>query len=49
MAKMDAKREVCALVNIDQHETIKLSLIPGDIYWQVQNLHVYEKHFNLVE
>jgi len=21
----------------------------GDIHWQVQNLHVYEKHFNLVE
>jgi thymidylate synthase len=21
---------------------------PGDIYWQVQNLHVYEKHFHLV-
>ena len=20
----------------------------GDIYWQVQNLHVYEQHFNLV-
>jgi thymidylate synthase len=22
---------------------------PGDIFWQVQNLHVYEKHFNLVK
>lgn len=22
---------------------------PGDIYWQVQNLHVYEKHFHLVD
>ena len=21
----------------------------GDIYWQVQNLHVYERHFNLVK
>ena len=21
----------------------------GDIYWQVQNLHVYEQHFNLVK
>ena len=23
-------------------------IIPGDIHWQVQNLHVYEKHFDLV-
>ena len=22
---------------------------PGNIYWQVQNLHVYEKHFHLVD
>jgi len=22
---------------------------PGNIYWQVQNLHVYERHFHLVE
>lgn len=22
---------------------------PGDIYWQCQNLHVYEKHFHLVD
>jgi len=21
----------------------------GDIFWQVQNLHVYEKHFDLVK
>ena len=25
-----------------------LALQPGDIHWQVQNLHVYEKHFHLV-
>ena len=24
-------------------------LEPGNIYWQVQNLHVYEKHFDLVK
>ena len=23
--------------------------IEGDIVWQVQNLHVYERHFNLVK
>jgi len=25
------------------------SLESGDIYWQVQNLHVYERHFHLVK
>ena len=25
-----------------------LKVFPGDIVWQVQNLHVYERHFNLV-
>jgi thymidylate synthase len=25
-----------------------LSVETGDIHWQVQNLHVYEKHFDLV-
>lgn len=25
------------------------SIEPGDIFWQVQNLHVYEKHFDLVK
>lgn len=26
-----------------------LKVIPGDIVWQVQNLHVYERHFHLVK
>jgi len=26
-----------------------LNIKPGLIYWQVQNLHVYERHFNLVK
>ena len=25
-----------------------LKIFPGEIVWQVQNLHVYERHFNLV-
>jgi len=29
----------------DTYEEIK----PGDIIWQVQNLHVYERHFHLVK
>lgn len=24
-------------------------IYPGEIYWQVQNLHVYEKHFDLIK
>ncbi len=28
---------------------LNLNLEPGNIYWQVQNLHVYERHFHLVK
>jgi len=27
----------------------KINVQAGDIYWQVQNLHVYERHFDLVK
>ena len=40
------QKEVCDLINIDNSERL---VKPGDIHWQVQNLHVYEKHFGLVE
>jgi len=40
------QKEVCDLVNLQNDESL---VKPGDIYWQVQNLHVYEKHFGLVE
>tara|TARA_R100001369_G_scaffold82491_1_gene114138 strand:- start:99 stop:587 length:489 start_codon:yes stop_codon:yes gene_type:complete len=40
------QNEVCALVNMTRSEN---RIMPGDIHWQVQNLHVYEKHFGLVE
>ncbi len=33
---------------INLHEDHPDELSTGDIHWQVQNLHVYEKHFNLV-
>ena len=26
-----------------------LKVFPGEIVWQVQNLHVYERHFDLVQ
>jgi len=28
--------------------SIGKNIEPGNITWQVQNLHVYERHFNLV-
>jgi thymidylate synthase len=27
----------------------ELQVDDGEIYWQVQNLHVYERHFHLVK
>ena len=39
------QKEVCDLINVQNDKTL---VKPGDIYWQVQNLQVYEKHFNLV-
>jgi thymidylate synthase len=27
----------------------ELGVDDGEIYWQVQNLHVYERHFDLVK
>jgi thymidylate synthase len=33
----------------DLSELTDENIIPGKIIWQVQNLHVYEKHFNLVK
>ncbi len=33
----------------DYDELREKELSPGNIYWQVQNLHVYERHFGLVK
>ena len=33
---------LCALAD-------ELGVNDGDMYWQVQNLHVYERHFDLVK
>ena len=32
-----------------RHLANDLSIDPGDIHWQVQNLHVYERHFDMVK
>ncbi len=43
------QREVMKLI-VDRYldQNIFSDLEVGDLYWQVQNLHVYERHFNLV-
>lgn len=42
-------REVCEAVNYSDSLMFEDDYKPGDIIWQVQNLHVYERHFNLVK
>jgi thymidylate synthase len=37
------------LYNIDDENMFEDDIMPGVIYWQVQNLHVYERHFDLVK
>jgi thymidylate synthase len=32
-----------------RHLANDLSIDVGDIHWQVQNLHVYERHFGMVK
>jgi len=31
------------------HDPDRVTVVPGTINWQVQNLHVYERHFDLVK
>lgn len=40
-------RKLCDDIN-RQTETIDDVITPSTIYWQVQNLHVYERHFDLI-
>jgi thymidylate synthase len=35
-------------LHVLQHMAEDLGYEVGDIHWQVQNLHVYERHFDLV-
>ena len=41
--------EVCEAVNYSVDRLFEDNLEPGDIIWQVKNLHVYERHFHLVK
>ena len=42
-------REVCEAVNSSSENMFEDDIKPGNIIWQVQNLHVYERHFHLVK
>ena len=42
-------RELCEAVNHSSENMFEDDIKPGNIIWQVQNLHVYERHFHLVK
>ena len=42
-------RELCEAVNQSSENMFEDDIKPGNIIWQVQNLHVYERHFHLVK
>lgn len=42
-------REICESINYSADQIYEGGITPGDIIWQVQNLHVYERHFHLVK
>ena len=42
-------RELCGAVNYSRERMFDENIEPGNIIWQVQNLHVYERHFHLVK
>ena len=42
-------REICESINYSPEQMFEGDITPGDIIWQVQNLHVYERHFHLVK
>ena len=39
---------MCNELNLSLDRMFDRDILPGNIYWQVQNLHVYERHFHLV-
>ena len=42
-------RELCGAVNYSHERMFEEIIEPGNIIWQVQNLHVYERHFHLIK
>jgi thymidylate synthase len=42
------QREVMSRICLDYYSETGSHIVPGTMHWQVQNLHVYERHFHLV-
>ena len=42
-------QRICNAMNISSERMFEDDIEPGFLHWQVQNLHVYERHFNLVK
>lgn len=40
---------ICEAMNDHDDRIFEEDILPGFMHWQVQNLHVYERHFNLVK
>jgi len=42
-------KELCEALNYSDDRMFENDIKPGNLIWQVQNLHVYERHFHLVK
>jgi thymidylate synthase len=42
-------QRICDVMNQHRDRMFEEDIAPGFMHWQVQNLHVYERHFNLVK
>ena len=42
-------QKICDEMNRHDDRMFEEDILPGFMHWQVQNLHVYERHFNLVK
>lgn len=42
-------QRICDRINLSDQFMFEDDIEPGFLYWQVQNLHVYEKHFHLIK
>ena len=42
-------QRICDCINLSDQFMFEDDIEPGFLYWQVQNLHVYEKHFHLIK
>lgn len=40
---------ICDILNHHRDRMFEDDILPGFMHWQVQNLHVYERHFHLVK